>query len=67
MIEPTCADCVHVRRHYIRFDEFRFTEIPCGHCVHPRLKHRRPESPACVHFKPKGETAGDIPDGLSIT
>ena len=53
MNTPTCATCIHFRRHYIHFDEFRFTEVPCGHCVYPRLKHRKPDTPACVHYKPK--------------
>lgn len=65
MQEPTCSNCAHFRRHYIRFHEFRFTEVPCGHCVHPRLKHRRPDTPACVHFQQK-ETAGDHPDGFDF-
>lgn len=67
MHEPTCASCIHFRRHYIRFDEFRFTEVPCGHCVYPRLKHRRPDTPACVHFTAKEETAGDAPGGICVT
>ena len=55
----TCADCIHYRRHYIRFDEFRFTEVPCGHCVFPRLKHRKPHTPACNNFKPRKKETDD--------
>ncbi|MBQ8239061.1 MAG: hypothetical protein IJZ39_13055 [Oscillospiraceae bacterium] len=32
MNEPTCADCAHFRRHYIRFDD----DTPA--CVHFRQK-----------------------------
>ena len=55
MKEPTCADCAYFRQHYIRFDINRYSAVPCGHCVHPRLKHRRPDTLACVHFRPKAE------------
>ena len=53
MKEPTCADCAHFRQHYIHFDANRYSAVPCGHCVHPRLKHRRPDTLACVHFRPR--------------
>lgn len=55
MDEPTCGTCIHFRQHYILFDLDRYNLIPCGHCVHPRLKHRKPDTPACVHYQQKTE------------
>ena len=52
MNEPTCAFCIHFRPHYIQFDEDRYSLIPCGHCVYPRLKHRQATSKGCIHFSP---------------
>ena len=50
MKDPQCKDCKHFRQHYIHFCDNRFDAIPCGHCVYPRLKHRRPDTLACVYF-----------------
>ena len=61
MNDPTCKYCQHFRQHYVFWYTDRYQEVPCGHCVYPRLKHRRTDCPACVHFqkKPKHtETAG---------
>ena len=49
MEKNTCGRCAHFRRHYI-LDEQVCTAVCCGHCVFPRLKNRRPDSPACGHF-----------------
>lgn len=49
----TCNDCQHFRQHYVFFLETRFDPVPCGHCVYPRLKHRTPNTAACVHFLKK--------------
>lgn len=56
MINFTCRDCEHFRQHYVYFLELRYVTVPCGHCVHPRLKHRKPDTPACVHFSEKEKT-----------
>lgn len=53
MTEPTCKSCKHFRQHYILFNTNRYDPIPCGHCVYPRLKHRKPGTPACTHFMEK--------------
>ena len=50
MEDPKCKDCAHFRQHYIHWDRKSYVEVPCGHCVRPRLKHRKPETCACVHF-----------------
>lgn len=52
--EPQCKDCKHFRQHYIRSGE-RFDWAGCGHCVYPRLKHRRPNVLACVYFEAADE------------
>lgn len=52
MEEPTCGNCAHFRQHYIPWHDGIYHKIPCGHCVYPRLKHRSPETFACVYFKP---------------
>lgn len=62
MKEATCADCTYFCQHYIYFLEMRYDTIPCGHCIYPRLKHRKPNTLACVHFKRKekiNETAAE--------
>ena len=49
-MEPyLCKDCSHFRQHYI-LDASSCTAIDCGHCVYPRLKHRRAHAPACSSF-----------------
>jgi len=55
MEEYTCENCTHFRQHYIHFWEQRYDAIPCGHCVYPRLKYRRPDTLACVYFREKRE------------
>ena len=57
MKDPTCKDCKHFRQHYVHFLEQRFNPIPCGHCVYPRIKHRTPDTFACVYFTPTQEKA----------
>ncbi len=49
----TCQSCLHFRQHYILFDANWYSPAGCGHCVYPRLKHRPPQHPACVHFSPR--------------
>ncbi len=49
MEENICRQCRHFRQHYV-LDDQTCTAICCGHCVFPRLKNRRPDTPACGHF-----------------
>jgi len=46
----TCGDCKYFRQHYI-FNGERLSRVHCGHCVHPRLKHRTPSTPSCPNFE----------------
>lgn len=45
----SCKDCKRFRQHYIKFRK-RYIEIPHGHCVHPRLKDRECDTPACNRY-----------------
>lgn len=45
----TCKDCAHFRQHYVKWGR-GYRAIGQGHCVHPRLKGRRTDTPACAHF-----------------
>ena len=45
-----CKDCYYFRQHYVKFGKY-YTKAGCGHCKYPRLKNRRPETPACGNFK----------------
>ena len=49
---PMCKDCIHFRPHYVRRGRNWYLRTACGHCVYPRLKHRKEETPACNNFKP---------------
>lgn len=51
--QPTCKDCKHFIRHYVRFPSGRYHAISHGHCTHPRVKPRTMEFPACPHFQPR--------------
>ncbi len=45
----TCETCCHFIQHY-RLEEDSCAPVNCGHCTYPRLKHRTPRTPACVHY-----------------
>ena len=60
MNDQTCKSCVHFRQHYV-LDEQRGMAVGCGHCVYPRIKHRKPDGTACVHFEMRMEPL-DLPD-----
>ena len=49
MSNPICQDCIYFLRHYTLSAQ-RCTPVSCGHCRYPRLKHRRPDDPACSYF-----------------
>jgi hypothetical protein len=49
MEKETCKTCKHFVRHYIRCRN-RYEGLERGHCVHPRLKDRRTDTPACQHY-----------------
>ena len=49
MEENRCKNCKHFLQHYI-MDEGSCAAVNCGHCTVPRLKTRKPDAPACVHY-----------------
>lgn len=48
----TCYECAYFCQHYIKMAK-NFRSVACGHCMYPRIKTRKPETPSCSHFKPK--------------
>ena len=51
MNNPTCKTCEHFYQHY-SVDDQSYTVTNCGHCVFPRLKHRKPDQKCCEHYTP---------------
>lgn len=47
----TCQDCRHFRQHYVKAEK-GYAISGYGHCVYPRLKPRRTDTPACENFSP---------------
>ena len=47
----TCENCRYFRRHYVRGAGNRYTPLDRGHCVHPRLKDRTIQTPACQRYR----------------
>lgn len=52
MPEKRCGNCKYFYQHYIRSSRGRYSSLPYGHCVHPRLKNRRVEE-HCPYWKAK--------------
>lgn len=52
MEEEQCKNCVHYRQHYTLSNQ-RATAVNCGHCTQSRMKTRKPDSKACIHFTEK--------------
>ena len=50
MDKEICRNCVHYRRHYT-LDKECCMAVNCGHCTYARIKHRKPDTPACDYFK----------------
>ena len=50
MSDETCEKCKYFVQHYAKEGKSQFMPIYEGHCVHPRLKSRRPGTPACEKF-----------------
>ena len=49
-MDKTCGECAHFFQHYGR-DGWKYFEINCGHCVHPRLKEKKPDQKSCDKFR----------------
>ena len=59
MKKDQCGRCVYFYQHYI-LDSPRCATVNCAHCVKPRIKHRKPDTPACEYFQECTDT--DLPD-----
>lgn len=46
----TCQTCKYYYQHYVKCGKNRYVSVEAGHCSHPRLKDRKPETPACDRF-----------------
>ena len=55
-----CEQCRHFRQHYVREGRSHYVPIHAGHCVHPRLKDRTVDTPACPRFssRPDQDSCG---------
>lgn len=49
MKKDCCENCVHFLKHYVILGNRLFV-VNCGHCIYPRVKSRKPRTPACAHF-----------------
>lgn len=50
-----CCDCKHFIQHYILYGYSNIMTCGCGHCIYPRLKHKKPNQKACEHFAERKE------------
>ena len=48
-----CQNCIHFRRHYVKWGEDLYWPCGSGHCVYPRCKPRYNDTKACQHYVPK--------------
>lgn len=64
MADLICKNCVRFRQHYI-LSEQRCDVTNCGHCVYPRLKHRKPNDKACDNFQDRSNSH-DLPDRQQV-
>ena len=60
MENQTCKQCRYFRQHYVLNSQM-CVAVDCGHCVYPRIKHRRAEKQACDHFAER-EMPEEYPD-----
>lgn len=44
-----CKMCAHFFQHY-GMGEKRLFRLYCGHCKQGRIKHKKPDAPACTFF-----------------
>ena len=51
MEEYRCKHCVFYLQHYI-LSKKKLIRIYAGHCTNPKVRNKRPDSPACDHFMP---------------
>lgn len=45
-----CSTCKYYRQHYVKHGKNHYIPVDEGHCAHPRLEFRKPESPPVTDF-----------------
>ena len=45
-----CEGCKYFIQHYRKGAKDNYDEVYCGHCTHPMVKERKPDTPACKRF-----------------
>lgn len=64
MDSPACKNCTRFHQHYI-LDKQSCTAVNRGHCCYLRLKHRKPDTPACAHYI-RREMSAELPDRPAV-
>lgn len=52
-MENTCEGCRYFYQHYVHVKNKLYVPIQCGHYAHPRIRDKRPNTPACQRFAKK--------------
>lgn len=50
----TCETCAYFLRHYVKCKK-RYHATGFGHCIEPRIKVRKLDTPACARYKQREE------------
>jgi len=48
--EKVCKGCRYFKQHYVRAPRSGYMSTDCGHCSNPRLREKKPDTPACTRF-----------------
>ena len=56
-MEQQCSQCRHFHQHYAKSSGGRYIEVPCGHCGNPRIRDKKPATPACHRFSKRSGAA----------
>ena len=48
--KKTCAECRYFVQHYARLKNQKYIPTDYGHCGNPRIREKKPETPACQRF-----------------
>ena len=65
MAQHQCSTCNYYIQHYAKINHTGYRPVACGHCFYPRIKSRKPESPACEYFEPL-PVQSPTPQALSL-
>ena len=58
-MEQTCSQCTYFYQHYGMYPNHKLYKVAFGHCIHPRIKIKKPEHAACEHFQPAPQKKAD--------